>query len=54
MSGVEFYAVTALVPNTDGELRPGMSGTAKILTARRSLAALAAKTIGDFVARKVW
>jgi putative peptide zinc metalloprotease protein len=54
MSGGGFYAVTALVPNPDGVLKPGMSGSAKILTARRSLAGLAGKSVRDFVERTVW
>ena len=54
MTGVDFYAVTTLVPNEDGLLKPGMSGTAKILIARRSLAGFAWKTVRDFVDRKIW
>jgi hypothetical protein len=54
MSGVDFYAVTALVGNRDGRLKPGMSGSAKILIARRSLAGLAGKAVRDFVERTVW
>jgi len=54
MTGVDFYAVTALVPNLDGRLKSGMSGSAKILTARRSLAGFAGKSVRDFVERTVW
>ena len=54
MSGVDFYAVTALVPNRDGRLKPGMSGSAKVLIARRSLAGLAGRSVRDFVERTVW
>jgi putative peptide zinc metalloprotease protein len=54
LTGVDFYGVTALVPNTDGRLRAGMSGTAKILIAHRALAGLAGKQVRDFVDRKVW
>jgi len=54
MSGVDFYAVTALVGNRDGGLKPGMSGSAKILIARRSLAGLAGRSVRDFVERTVW
>jgi hypothetical protein len=54
LAGLKFYAVTALVPNSNGELKPGMSGTAKIRTAQRSLAGLAWKAAQDFVDRKIW
>ena len=54
LTGVDFYGVTALVPNTDGRLKAGMSGTAKVLVSHRSLAALAGKQIRDFVDRKFW
>jgi putative peptide zinc metalloprotease protein len=54
LTGMVFYAVTALVPNPDGKLRAGTSGTAKILVAHRSFASLAAKQIRDFVGRKFW
>lgn len=54
MSGVDFYVVTALVPNRDGRLKPGTSGSAKILIARRSLAGLAGRSVRDFVERTVW
>ncbi len=54
LTGVDFYGVTALIPNPDGQLRAGMSGTAKILIGRRSLVRLAAKHVRDFVDRKVW
>jgi putative peptide zinc metalloprotease protein len=52
--GLDFYGITALVPNADGQLRAGMSGTAKILIAHRSLAGLAGKQVRDFVDRKIW
>jgi putative peptide zinc metalloprotease protein len=54
LTGVDFYGVTALVPNADGRLRAGMSGTAKILIAHRALAGLAGKQVRDFVDRKLW
>ena len=54
LTGRDFYGVTALVPNADGQLRAGASGTAKILIAHRSLAGLAGKQIRDFVDRKIW
>jgi len=54
LTGVDFYGVTALVPNADGRLRCGMSGTAKIRIARRTLAGWVAKQVRDFVDRKIW
>ncbi len=54
MTGMDFYAVTALVPNADGQFRLGMSGTAKIMIAHRSLARLLVKQARDFVGRKIW
>jgi hypothetical protein len=54
LTGVDFYGVTALVPNAGGRMRAGMSGTAKILIARRTLAGMAGKQLRDFVDRKIW
>ena len=54
LAGPDFYAVTALVSNADGEFKAGMSGTAKIVTAHRSLAGLAWRATQDFVDRKIW
>jgi putative peptide zinc metalloprotease protein len=54
LTGVDFYGVTALVPNGDGRIRAGMSGTAKILIGHRSLARWAGKEARDFVDRKIW
>ncbi|MGB8012245.1 MAG: HlyD family efflux transporter periplasmic adaptor subunit [Terriglobales bacterium] len=49
-----YYAVTVLEPNFEGRLVYGMTGTAKIYTARRSIAELAWRTVSDFVTRKFW
>ena len=54
LTGEDFYAVTALLPNADGRLKAGISGTAKILIAHRSLASLAGKQVRDFFGRKIW
>jgi len=54
LTGMDFYGVTALVPNPDGQLRAGISGTAKVRIAQRSLAGLAGKQVRDFVDRKIW
>lgn len=49
-----FYLVNLLVENTDWELRPGMTGVAKIYGDRRSVAGLGWKAIADFWGRKLW
>lgn len=54
LAGMDFFGVTALLPNADGRLRAGMSGTAKILIARRTFAGLSWKQVRDFVERKIW
>jgi hypothetical protein len=48
-----FYVGTVLV-KSDGELMPGVTGSAKVLTGRRSLAGLSYRFTRDFVGRKVW
>lgn len=48
-----FYAGTAIVQNP-GDLAPGMTGTAKIFVARRSLAGLSYRFLRDFAGRKIW
>ncbi|HET7750338.1 MAG TPA: HlyD family efflux transporter periplasmic adaptor subunit, partial [Terriglobales bacterium] len=54
MQGAQFYALTISVPNTTGKLREGMTGTARVVLQRRSLAAFAGQAVFDFVARKIW
>jgi putative peptide zinc metalloprotease protein len=49
-----FYSADLLVPNPDGKLKPGMSGTARIYGQRQSLAALICQETMNFVGRKVW
>ena len=49
-----FYAVSLLIPNDNGTLKPGMAGTARIYGRRRSLGGLAAQEIANFWGRKVW
>jgi putative peptide zinc metalloprotease protein len=48
-----FYVGTVLVRN-DSELMPGMMGSAKLLTGRRSLTGLSYRFVRDFIGRKVW
>jgi putative peptide zinc metalloprotease protein len=50
----QFYGVTALVSNPSHALKPGMSGTAKVLVARRSLGGFLWKELRDFFQGKVW
>lgn len=50
---LEYYTVEAVIAN-DGSLRAGMTGTARIVVRRTSLAARLARGVRDFVRRKVW
>ena len=49
-----YYVATVMVPNDQRALLEGMSGTAKIYSARHSLASLAWRGIREFLARKLW
>lgn len=49
-----FYVVDLLVNNGDGQLRPGMVGTARVYGKRRSLGSFTFLTIQRFFARKIW
>ena len=49
-----FFAVELFVPNEDGALKPGMSGTARVYGRRRSLAGLGYQEVANFFGRKVW
>ena len=48
------YVAQIIVPNSDGRLKPGMVGTARIYGARRSLAGLAWRETWRFCVRKLW
>lgn len=49
-----YYVALAKVPNSDGGLRTGIKGEAKIFGARRSLAGMAVRPVRDFILRKIW
>ncbi len=49
-----YYVATVLVPNPGGDIRPGMSGEAKVSVVRRSFAGLIGKNVREFVQRKFW
>lgn len=49
-----FYCVQLQMPNTDGVLRPGMRGTARIYGNRKSLAGFAWEAVSHFLGRKLW
>jgi len=49
-----FYLVDLLVENRDGQLKPGMVGTARVYGERRSLGSFAVRTVQRFFARKIW
>jgi putative peptide zinc metalloprotease protein len=48
-----YFAADAMIAN-DGTLRDGMTGTAKIVVRRQSLAEALAREVRDFVQRKLW
>jgi len=49
-----YYIADLRVTNSNGSLRPGMVGVARIYGARRSVAGFAWQEIKNFVDRKVW
>jgi putative peptide zinc metalloprotease protein len=49
-----FYAIDLLVNNTDGRLKPGMVGTARVYGRRRSIAGFVYRAVADFTGRKLW
>jgi putative peptide zinc metalloprotease protein len=49
-----FYMVDLLVNNSDGVLKPGMMGTARVYGRRRTLAGLAWEGVENFWSRKMW
>lgn len=49
-----YFAVDFVVPNVDGRLRDGMTGTAKIYGPRRSLAVLMLQPVYDAISRRLW
>ena len=53
ISPPRFYVGSALLTNPD-QLREGMTGTAKIFVARRSIAGLAWNFVHDLVDRRIW
>jgi putative peptide zinc metalloprotease protein len=50
---LKYYIADALIPN-DGSLRDGMTGTAKIMVQRRSIAGILSREIREFLDRKIW
>jgi multidrug efflux pump subunit AcrA (membrane-fusion protein) len=49
-----FYCVQLLIPNSEGVLKPGMRGTARIYGRRRSVLGLGWETVAHFFGRKLW
>jgi hypothetical protein len=49
-----YYFADIVITNPGDTLRIGMTGEAKILERRRSLAGMAAEMARDFVSRKLW
>jgi hypothetical protein len=54
LSTPNFYMATLQVDNSDGELKPGQIGTARIYGQRRSAAGLAWQEARRFFLRKLW
>ena len=50
----QFYLVELLVPGTDGSLKPGMTGVARVYGKRTSLAGLILETLRVVLGRKIW
>ena len=49
-----FYVVDVLLSNDSGQLKPGMTGVARVYGRRRSLAQLGWETLANFFGRKMW
>lgn len=49
-----FYVADLIVANPEGELSPGMIGTARIYGPRKSLAGFALRAVVEAVSRKLW
>jgi putative peptide zinc metalloprotease protein len=54
MNPPKFYVVDLLVGNPEGDLRPGMVGTARLYGSRKTMIALAWRTVANFLGRKMW
>jgi putative peptide zinc metalloprotease protein len=54
MNPPHFYIVDLLVSNSDGKLRPGMAGYARVYGRRRSLSGMLLRGMLDFGGRKLW
>ncbi|HKI26621.1 MAG TPA: HlyD family efflux transporter periplasmic adaptor subunit [Candidatus Sulfotelmatobacter sp.] len=49
-----YYFADICIPNPDGILKIGLTGEAKIVVRRRSVAGLIGEAVADFVSRKLW
>lgn len=49
-----FFVAMFLVPNDQGDLRDGETGTAMLYGPRRSLLLQAGRIVADFIGRKIW
>ena len=50
----QYFVLTVVLPNAAGDLRYGMTGTAKVYVRRGSVVGLVWRLAGDFVRRKLW
>jgi putative peptide zinc metalloprotease protein len=49
-----FFVADLIVANSEGTLKPGMAGTARIYARRKSIAGFAWQEVSNFLGRKVW
>jgi putative peptide zinc metalloprotease protein len=54
MNPPHFYVVDIYVDNSEGVLKPGMTGVARVYGRRRSALGLVWETVSDFFGRKIW
>ncbi|MGA2811894.1 MAG: efflux RND transporter periplasmic adaptor subunit [Candidatus Acidiferrum sp.] len=54
LNAPNFYLVDLLLSNSDGRMKPGMRGLARIYGSRRSIAAMGWEAVSHFVGRKLW
>lgn len=50
----QFYVAELLIRNENGKLRPGMAGSARIYSERRSMFGMALQELRMFIGRKMW
>lgn len=54
MNAPHYYVADLVVQNTNGALKPGMVGTARLYGERRSIGGMVVETVRIFLGRKIW